>query len=191
MLRRIMLLAVLLPLTALAQLPDFTDIVEKQGATVVNISTTQTVRNPVGLPQIPQLPEDHPLYDLFRRFAPSSGPREFQSTSLGSGFIISSDGYIMTNAHVVEAADEITVKLNDKRELKAKVIGSDRRTDMALIKRFDLPGTVRFTMRVDAFNVFNQDSYGNPVSNMTSTSFGQNTNNWGRRTATVSGKFIW
>ena len=134
MLRRIMLLAVLLPLTALAQLPDFTDIVEKQGATVVNISTTQKVRNPVGLPQIPQLPEDHPLYDLFRRFAPSSGPREFQSTSLGSGFIISSDGYIMTNAHVVEAADEITVKLNDKRELKAKVIGSDRRTDMALIK---------------------------------------------------------
>nr|MBA3295485.1 hypothetical protein [Acidobacteriota bacterium] len=61
-------------------------------------------------------------------------------------------------------------------------------TDMALIKRFDLPGTVRFTMRVDAFNVFNQDSYGNPVSNMNSTSFGQNTNNWGRRVLQLGGK---
>ena len=59
---------------------------------------------------------------------------------------------------------------------------------MALIKRFDLPGTARFTMRVDAFNVFNQDSYGNPVSNMNSTSFGQNTNNWGRRVVQLGGK---
>lgn len=61
-------------------------------------------------------------------------------------------------------------------------------TDMALMKRFDLPGTVRFTARVDAFNVFNQDSYGNPVSNMSSTSFGQNTNNWGRRILQLGGK---
>ncbi len=135
MLRKIVLFVILLlPLSVAAQLPDFTDLVEKQGPTVVNISTTQTVRNPLGLPQIPQLQEDDPFYEFFRRFIPNPGPREFQSNSLGSGFIISTDGYVMTNAHVVEAADEITVKLNDKREFKAKVIGSDRRTDIALIK---------------------------------------------------------
>jgi len=122
-----------------AQLPDFTELVEKQGPAVVNISTTQSVRNPL-LPQIPNLPEDDPFYEFFRRFIPQpgpgqgQGPRDFQSQSLGSGFIISQDGYILTNAHVVEAAEEITVKLTDKRELKAKVIGADRRTDIALIK---------------------------------------------------------
>ena len=129
------LLALLLavPLAAAAQLPDFTELVEKQGPAVVNISTTQSVRNPL-LPQIPNLQEDDPLYEFFRRFIPQPGPREFQSQSLGSGFIISQDGYILTNAHVVETADEINVKLTDKREFKAKVIGSDRRTDVALIK---------------------------------------------------------
>ncbi len=135
MLRKILLSVVLLlPVAVAAQLPDFTELVEKQGPTVVNISTTQTVRNQHGLPQMPQLQEDDPFYEFFRRFIPNPGPREFQSNSLGSGFIVSTDGFIMTNAHVVEAADEITVKLNDKREFKAKVIGSDRRTDMALIK---------------------------------------------------------
>ncbi len=135
MLRKMVLFVVLLlPLTVIAQLPDFTELVEKQGPTVVNISTTQTVRSPLGLPQIPQLQEDDPFYEFFRRFVPSPGPREFQNNSLGSGFIISADGYILTNAHVVETADEITVKLNDKREFKAKVIGSDKRTDIALIK---------------------------------------------------------
>jgi len=135
MLRKFVLfMLVLLPVTAAAQLPDFTELVEKQGPTVVNISTTQTVRHPLGLPQIPQLQEDDPFYEFFRRFIPNPGPREFQSNSLGSGFIISGDGYILTNAHVVEAADEITVKLTDKREFKAKVIGNDRRTDVALIK---------------------------------------------------------
>src|SRR5689334_23764754 len=123
----------LVPVASAAQLPDFTDLVEKQGPAVVNISTTQSAKNPL-MPQVPNLPEDDPFYEFFRRFIPNPGPREFQSNSLGSGFIISSDGYIMTNAHVVEAADEITVKLNDKREFKAKVIGSDRRTDMALLK---------------------------------------------------------
>jgi serine protease Do len=121
------------PVATAAQLPDFTDLVEKQGPAVVNISTTQSVRNPL-LPQLPNLQEDDPFYEFFRRFAPPPGPREFQSQSLGSGFIISQDGYILTNAHVVEAADEITVKLTDKREFKAKVIGTDRRTDVALIK---------------------------------------------------------
>src|SRR6187549_2276121 len=124
----------LAPLTGAAQLPDFTDLVEKQGATVVNISTTQTVRSPLGSQQAPQLQEDDPFYEFFRRFVPNPGPREFQNNSLGSGFIISTDGYILTDAHVVEAADEINVKLNDKREFKAKVIGSDKRTDIALIK---------------------------------------------------------
>ena len=77
--------------------------------------------------------EEDPFYDFFRRFGPPQ-PREYESRSLGSGFIISADGYILTNAHVVEAADEITVRLTDKREFKAKVIGSDRRTDVALLK---------------------------------------------------------
>src|SRR3979411_2267615 len=134
-LKKFALLAVLLlPPAAIAQLPDFTDLVERQGQTVVNISTTQTVRSPLGTPQGPQLQEDDPFYEFFRRFVPNPGPREFQSNSLGSGFIISTDGYILTNAHVVEAADEINVKLTDKREYKAKVIGSDKRTDIALIK---------------------------------------------------------
>ena len=121
------------PIIVAAQLPDFTELVEKQGPAVVNISTTQSVRNPL-LPQVPNLQEDDPFYEFFRRFIPNPGPREFQSQSLGSGFIISADGYILTNAHVVEQAEEINVKLTDKREFKAKVIGADRRTDIALIK---------------------------------------------------------
>jgi serine protease Do len=129
----LLIAALLLPLASMAQLPDFTELVEKQGATVVNISTTQTNRSQ-GAPQAPQLREDDPFYEFFRRFIPNPGPREFQSNSLGSGFIFSADGYVLTNAHVVEAADEITVKLNDKREFKAKIIGSDRRTDIALLK---------------------------------------------------------
>src|SRR5262245_28046145 len=137
MFKRVLLMFLLaVPLAGAAQLPDFTELVEKQGPAVVNISTTQSVRNPL-LPQAPNLQEDDPFYEFFRRFIPQPGPgtpREFQSQSLGSGFIISQDGYIMTNAHVVEAADEITVKLTDKRGFKATVIGADRRTDMALIK---------------------------------------------------------
>ena len=153
MLKRLaVVLLFLTPIATAAQLPDFIDLVEKQGSTVVNISTTQSVRNPL-LPQIPNLQEDDPFYEFFRRFIPQPGqPREFQSQSLGSGFIISADGYILTNAHVVDAADEVTVKLNDKREFKAKVIGADRRTDIALIKidasglpavRFGDPGKLR------------------------------------------------
>lgn len=128
----------LAPLSYARGLPDFTELAEKHGASVVNISTTQTVRNESIFPQIPHLSEDDPMYDFFRRFMPpgkgQKGPREFQSRSLGSGFIISADGYILTNAHVVDAADEVTVRLTDKREFSAKVIGSDRRTDVALIK---------------------------------------------------------
>jgi serine protease Do len=111
-------------------LPDFTDLVAKQGAAVVNISTTQTIHNEQNLPNIP---EGDPFYDFFRRFAPQM-PRDQESQSLGSGFIISADGYIMTNSHVVDHADKITVRLTDKREFSAKVIGADRRTDVALLK---------------------------------------------------------
>ncbi|MBK7326897.1 MAG: DegQ family serine endoprotease [Propionivibrio sp.] len=132
-------------LTAQAQnraLPDFTELVEKQGPAVVNISTTQVVRGFGRGVQPFQFDEDDPTSDFFRRFFPRQPgmpgapgvPREFESRSLGSGFIISADGFILTNAHLVESADEIFVRLTDKREFKAKVIGSDKRTDVALIK---------------------------------------------------------
>ena len=142
MAKRILLaLSLWLPLALYAQvreLPDFSDLAEKQAPAVVNISTTQT-RERRATPQIPDLDENDPLYDFFRRFiprqpGPGQGPRQFESRSLGSGFIIAADGYILTNAHVVDAADEITVRLTDKREFKARVIGADKRTDIALLK---------------------------------------------------------
>jgi serine protease Do len=119
-----------------SSLPDFADLAEKQGPVVVNISTTQIIRgNRSGMPQFP-FDEDDPAFELFKRFIPRHPqvPRDFENKSLGSGFVISADGYILTNAHVVDAADEVVVKLTDKREFKAKVIGSDKRTDVALIK---------------------------------------------------------
>ncbi|MBM3352372.1 MAG: DegQ family serine endoprotease [Betaproteobacteria bacterium] len=118
-------------------LPDFTRLVEEQGRAVVNISTTQAVRRSA-LPQIPNM-DDEEVQEFFRRFiprqqpGPQQGPRP-ESRSLGSGFIVSGDGYILTNAHVIDGAEEVTVKFTDKREFKAKVIGADRRTDIALIK---------------------------------------------------------
>ena len=118
---------------AAKELPDFTALVEKQGAAVVNVSTSQLVQNTQGVPAIPGLPEGDPLAELFRRFG-SPMPREQETHSLGSGFIISADGYILTNAHVVDSADKITVRLTDQREFKARVIGADRRTDVALLK---------------------------------------------------------
>lgn len=120
-------------------LPDFTELAEKQGLAVVNISTTQVVRGRSAGP----LPfdEDDPMFEFFKRFIPrqpgvpgGGTPREFENKSLGSGFIISADGYILTNAHVVDGADEVSVRLTDKREFKAKIIGADKRTDVALIK---------------------------------------------------------
>ncbi|MGE5139913.1 MAG: Do family serine endopeptidase, partial [Rudaea sp.] len=116
------------------ELPDFTRLVEEQGPAVVNISTKQAVKRGA-LPQIPGI-GDEELQEFFRRFMPKQPipePRS-QSRSLGSGFIISPDGYILTNAHVIEGADEIDVRFTDKREMQAKVIGADRRTDVALIK---------------------------------------------------------
>jgi len=123
-------------------LPDFTELVEKQGPAVVNISTTQTQRSGGKGAQPFPFDENDPMYEFFRRFIPRQPgmpgfpgvPREFESRSLGSGFVISADGYILTNAHVVDSADEILVRLTDKREFKARVIGTDKRTDVALIK---------------------------------------------------------
>ena len=114
-------------------IPDFVSLVRREGGTVVNISTTRTVRGLEIEPEIPGLSPDDPLYELFRRFFPP-GPREYQAQSLGSGFIISEDGYVLTNAHVVADMDEATVKLLDRREFEAKVVGIDRRTDVALVK---------------------------------------------------------
>lgn len=126
-------------------LPDFTDLVEKASPAVVNIRTTERIRSRGG-----NSPEDDEMAEFFRRFfgVPMPGapggptpPRrgqppqgEEQSRGVGSGFIISQDGYVMTNAHVVADAETIYVTLPDKREFKAKLIGSDRRTDVALIK---------------------------------------------------------
>ena len=136
MLKKLLLAAFLLfPFCLLAQgrdLPDFADLVEKQGPAVVNISTTQTVRGQTAPPGSGG--EEDPFYDFFRRFGPPQPPRDYETRSLGSGFIINPEGYILTNSHVVEAADDITVRLTDKREFKAKVIGSDRRSDVAVLK---------------------------------------------------------
>jgi serine protease Do len=122
------------------QLPDFTELAEKQGPAVVNISITQVVQG--GGSPFAGMPNDEALAELFRRFGipmpgvPGGGApqEEYKSQSLGSGFIISNDGYIMTNAHVIRDASEVVVKLNDKREFAAKIIGADARTDVALLK---------------------------------------------------------
>ncbi len=124
---------VCLPAVA-AELPDFTELVEAQGPAVVNISTTSSKAAQQAPGQGPGAPEDDPFFDFFRRYGPPGQPREQEARSLGSGFIISPDGYIMTNAHVVEAGDDITVRLTDKREYTAKVIGADKRSDVAVIK---------------------------------------------------------
>lgn len=114
-----------------AQLPDFTGMVTSEGPAVVNINTTQTVRER----QVDPFAEFFGSNPFFGE-SPFGSPRtrEYQSRSLGSGFVISADGYIMTNAHVVAKADEITVTMTDKREYKAKLIGADARTDVALLK---------------------------------------------------------
>lgn len=131
-----------LPLAAQAKdLPDFTELAEKQGPAVVNISITSVVHGP-GSIGFPGMPNDENLQEFLRRFgipgmpgAPGQeGGQDYKTQSLGSGFIISADGYILTNAHVVSEADEVLVKLYDKREFKAKIIGADKRTDVALIK---------------------------------------------------------
>ncbi len=133
--------------TAVAGLPDFTELVDKAGPAVVNIRTTERLKlGPGGQ----GMPGDEEMQEFLRRFfggaipTPSPGgktprgrrqaPEEQVQRGIGSGFIISADGYVMTNAHVVDGADEVYVTLTDKREFKAKVLGADARTDVALLK---------------------------------------------------------
>ena len=128
------------------QLPDFTDLVDQVGPSVVNIRTLEKVRAGSG-----NADQDEEMQEFFRRFfgqpmpgQPRAVPRpnrpqpqqpdEEQPRGVGSGFILSADGYVMTNAHVVDGADELIVTLTDKREFKAKLIGADKRTDVAVVK---------------------------------------------------------
>lgn len=132
-------------------LPDFSDLVDRVGPAVVNIRTTQKVsQNPQGFPGFPGMDPNDPFFEFFRRFMPPGTPmpglpgqtprgghqapdREVPS-GVGSGFVIDSDGYLLTNHHVVDGAESIIVTFPDKREFKGKVIGSDQRTDVALVK---------------------------------------------------------
>nr|WP_246423014.1 DegQ family serine endoprotease [Roseospira visakhapatnamensis] len=117
--------------------PDgFADMAERLLPAVVNISTTQTVSINRG-PTIPDFPEGSPFREFFDEFferhgRPDSGPR--RATSLGSGFIIDAEGYIVTNTHVIADADEVTVTLSDDRTLTAEIVGRDPKTDIALLK---------------------------------------------------------
>jgi len=130
-------------------LPDFTRLVEKYSDAVVNISTSQKIKKGKGVPhQIPGFPKGGLLDDFRRFFEQQNYKKNSRSTinknkfiqtrqtndSLGSGFIIDSDGYVVTNHHVIKDADEIIVRLKDRRELKATVVGSDARSDIALLK---------------------------------------------------------
>lgn len=141
------------------ELPDFADLVEKASPAVVNIRTTaRAAAGQAGvLPPLPEgLQDNEQLYEFFRRFfpprapgqGPGPGPRgrgEEVPRGVGSGFILSPDGFIVTNHHVIDNADEIYVTLADKREFKAKLIGSDRRTDVALV-RIDVSGLPSVTI---------------------------------------------
>ncbi|MBV8633583.1 MAG: DegQ family serine endoprotease [Burkholderiaceae bacterium] len=114
---------------------DFSGIVDKFGPAVVNISVTGKVERVE--PNFPQMDPDDPFYQFFRHFDPRMQPHgegQIVPHAEGSGFIVTADGYILTNAHVVDGASEVTVKLTDRREFKAKVVGTDKRSDVAVIK---------------------------------------------------------
>lgn len=129
---------------AQAQLPDFTVLVEESAPAVVNISTRQTVRSQPALGGFHGLPDLEGLPPIFREFFERSIPmprspqgrkgQQREAQSLGSGFIISSDGYVLTNNHVIADADEIIVRLADRSEMVAELVGTDPRTDVALLK---------------------------------------------------------
>ncbi|MBC3870344.1 DegQ family serine endoprotease [Undibacterium oligocarboniphilum] len=131
--------------SAAAVLPDFTDLVDKVGPAVVNIRTTEKLQHS----QAGNALEDEQMQEFFRRFfgmpIPKQNPapkgrkqvpqqEEEVPRGVGSGFIVSQDGYVLTNAHVVDGATDVYVKLTDKREFKAKVVGTDKRTDVAVLK---------------------------------------------------------
>lgn len=127
-------LSVLVVTAQAAELPDFTELVEEASPAVVNISTVHKVgakRHPFGAPQMEQIPE------FFRHFFGDQMPRhrgQREAQSMGSGFIVSDDGYILTNNHVVSGADEIYVRLSDRRQLPAQLIGADAKSDLAVLK---------------------------------------------------------
>jgi serine protease Do len=121
-------------------LPEFTELVADNADAVVNISTTSKAPEtmagaPPGLPPGMEMPEGTPFDDFFKRFfGDPSQPRAPQPSSLGSGFVLSSDGFILTNHHVIKDADEIIVRFSDRTELVAELLGSDERSDVALLK---------------------------------------------------------
>lgn len=119
------------PQAPLASLPDFSRLVDRYGPAVVNISVTGAAKAAAAAPDVGLSPDD-PFYDFFKRFQvpQPEGPTH----AIGSGFIISPDGLILTNAHVVQDASEVTVKLTDRREFTAKVVGADPATDVAVLK---------------------------------------------------------
>ncbi|MGE0486544.1 MAG: DegQ family serine endoprotease [Gammaproteobacteria bacterium] len=128
---------------AITGLPDFTQLARDNSPAVVNISSTiKEAKAEDNLPHgfsMPDIPEDGPLSEFFRRFFGEEGPGMPPGgidprTSLGSGFIISTDGYVITNYHVVREADEVVVRMSDRSEYKAEVIGSDPRSDIAVLK---------------------------------------------------------
>ena len=140
----ISLCAILISLISNAiTLPDFTELAENQGKTVVNITSIKNTVTPAG--NTPPFPYDEHLQEFFKRFGipgfpggiPPNGntaPQEKQVMGTGSGFIIDTKGIVITNAHVVNDADTVIVKLNDQREIQAEVLGVDKRTDVAVLK---------------------------------------------------------
>ena len=136
-----LLLSAVSPLTFAAALPDFTHLVEQAAPAVVNISTSRTVDQQAEVKQF-SLPNQDQLPDIFKNFFerqfPQQKPRQQgpnpKPQSLGSGFIISADGYLLTNHHVIEDADKIIVSLSDRREMEAELVGSDPSSDLALLK---------------------------------------------------------
>jgi serine protease Do len=117
-----------------AALPNFTGIVARYGPAVVNISVTNNVNKVNAAPAMPNLSPNNPFYQFFRQFRVPLPQGEIPTHAEGSGFIISPNGIILTNAHVVDDASSVTVKLTDRREFKAKVIGIDKPSDVAVLK---------------------------------------------------------
>ncbi|MGZ3254661.1 MAG: DegQ family serine endoprotease [Burkholderiaceae bacterium] len=123
------------PVRKFTSLPDFSEIAAQQGPAVVNISVEGTSKTAYSvMPGFPQLDPRDPFSEFFRRFQPPTPRGGIPTHGLGSGFIVSPDGIILTNAHVVANADVVTVKLTDRREFKAKVIGIDKTSDVAVLK---------------------------------------------------------
>ena len=115
-------------------LPDMSAIVARNAPAVVNVSVAGKVRRTAEAPDFPSLEPGDPFYEFFRRFQGAQPHGEQRVRGQGSGFIVREDGVILTNAHVVDGADEVMVRLADKREFKAKVIGADKATDVAVLK---------------------------------------------------------